>query len=84
MVVTHLGHRFAGYVNAANFMDGVDSISVLHGVVSGVYFYVVGDLSGRPFLQVIGLVCSAVFVGFAPWNLVASFECSWAMWGATC
>ena len=61
---------FAGYVNAANFMDGVDSISALHGVVAGGYFCLLGGLFGLPSLQVIGVVCAAVFVGFAPWNLI--------------
>ncbi len=60
---------FAGYVNAANFMDGVDSISALHGVVAGGYFCLVGGLVVQPALQIVGVACAAVFGGFAPWNL---------------
>jgi UDP-GlcNAc:undecaprenyl-phosphate/decaprenyl-phosphate GlcNAc-1-phosphate transferase len=60
---------FAGYVNAANFTDGVDSISALHGVVAGGYFGLVGALAGHLWLQTVGCVCAAVFMGFAPWNL---------------
>jgi UDP-GlcNAc:undecaprenyl-phosphate GlcNAc-1-phosphate transferase len=59
----------AGYVNAANFMDGVDSISALHGVVAGGYFCLLGGLAGQPWLQIVGGVCAAVFAGFLPWNL---------------
>lgn len=61
---------FAGYVNAANFMDGVDSISGLHGVVAGSYFSVLGGVAGYPWLQVVGVVCAAAFAGFLPWNLI--------------
>jgi UDP-N-acetylmuramyl pentapeptide phosphotransferase/UDP-N-acetylglucosamine-1-phosphate transferase len=60
---------FAGYVNAANFMDGVDSMSAFHGVVAGGYFCLVGGLAGHLWLQIVGGVCAAVFAGFAPWNL---------------
>lgn len=60
---------FAGYVNAANFMDGVDSISALHGVVAGGYFCLLGGLVSQPALQIVGVACAAVFAGFAPWNL---------------
>lgn len=61
---------FAGYVNATNFMDGVDSISGLHGVVAGSYFCVLGGVAGHPWLQLIGGVCAAAFAGFLPWNLI--------------
>jgi UDP-N-acetylmuramyl pentapeptide phosphotransferase/UDP-N-acetylglucosamine-1-phosphate transferase len=68
-VVPVVAIGFAGYVNAANFMDGVDSISALHGVVAGAYFSVLGGLAGHPWLQIAGVVCAAIFIGFAPWNL---------------
>lgn len=60
---------FAGYVNAANFMDGVDSISGLHGVVAGGYFCLLGGVVGNPWLQLVGGACAAAFAGFLPWNL---------------
>jgi UDP-N-acetylmuramyl pentapeptide phosphotransferase/UDP-N-acetylglucosamine-1-phosphate transferase len=59
----------AGYINAANFMDGVDSISALHGLVAGSYFAVLGAISGQAWLLLVGVVLGAVFAGFAPWNL---------------
>jgi UDP-GlcNAc:undecaprenyl-phosphate GlcNAc-1-phosphate transferase len=59
----------AAYINAANFMDGVDSISALHGGVSGTYFALLGVLTGQRALLLAGVVLAAVFAGFAPWNL---------------
>jgi UDP-N-acetylmuramyl pentapeptide phosphotransferase/UDP-N-acetylglucosamine-1-phosphate transferase len=68
-VIAVVAVGFAGYVNAANFMDGVDSISALHGVVAGGYFCLIGGLAGQLWLQIVGGACAAVFAGFAPWNL---------------
>lgn len=59
----------AGYINAANFMDGVDSISALHGLVAGSYFAALGVIGGQLWLLLVGVVLGAVFLGFAPWNL---------------
>jgi len=58
------------YVNAANFMDGVDGISALHGLVAGVHFAFVGVLMSQTGLLLTGAVTAAVFVAFAPWNLL--------------
>lgn len=60
---------FAGYVNAANFMDGIDGISIGHGLVCGAYFSLVGGRSGLDALVLGGTVLAAVYLGFAPWNL---------------
>ncbi len=56
------------YINAANFMDGVNGISGLHGAVVGGYFAVAGFASSE-----LGLILGAVSVGvaflsFLPWN----------------
>lgn len=59
----------AAYINAANFMDGVDGISALHGLVTGAHFALVGALADQPWLELGGVVVAAVFLGFAPWNL---------------
>jgi UDP-N-acetylmuramyl pentapeptide phosphotransferase/UDP-N-acetylglucosamine-1-phosphate transferase len=59
----------AAYINAANFMDGVDGISALHGLVSGVHFGVVGWLIHEPWLSGLGALVALVFTAFAPWNL---------------
>lgn len=60
----------AAYVNAANFMDGVDGMSALHGVVSGAHFLFVGLQLDQPWLVVVGGVVATAFAGFAPWNLL--------------
>ncbi|MGO1538375.1 MAG: UDP-phosphate alpha-N-acetyl-D-fucosaminephosphotransferase [Leucobacter sp.] len=59
----------SGYINVANFMDGLNGISGFHGVVAGVTFSTVGWLVGYPWLVVAGLVLAAGFAGFLPWNL---------------
>lgn len=58
-----------GYVNAANFMDGVNGISGLQGTVTGLYAALVGLGFGVSWLVVVGLVQAAVFAAFLPWNL---------------
>ncbi|WP_241982022.1 NAD-dependent epimerase/dehydratase family protein [Cryobacterium sp. TMT3-29-2] len=59
----------AGYTNAANFMDGINGISGLHGAVVGSAFGVIGILTERPWLLGAGLVLAVSFVAFLPWNL---------------
>lgn len=63
----------AAYVNAANFMDGINGISGLHGVLVGVFYSVAGMLVGQFWLTVAGLVVAAAFAGFLPWNLGRGF-----------
>jgi len=59
----------AGFVNAANFMDGVDGITGLHGIVFGASTVVLGAWSGHEWLTGTGLVTAAAFAAFLPWNL---------------
>lgn len=59
----------SGYINVANFMDGLNGISGLHGVVAGLTFAVSGWLMGYAWLLAAGLVLAAAFAGFLPWNL---------------
>ena len=58
-----------GYVNAANFMDGINGLSGLHGVVVGIAFAVAGFLGEQNWLIAVGLILAAVFGAFLPWNL---------------
>jgi UDP-N-acetylmuramyl pentapeptide phosphotransferase/UDP-N-acetylglucosamine-1-phosphate transferase/nucleoside-diphosphate-sugar epimerase len=60
----------AGYINVANFMDGVNGISSLHGLVVGLTFVVIGSLAGVAWLIPAGLVLACAFIGFLPWNLL--------------
>ncbi|MDP5228394.1 MULTISPECIES: glycosyltransferase family 4 protein [Arthrobacter] len=59
----------SGYINAANFMDGVNGISGIHGLVVGVLYATGGALAGQPWLTVAGAVLAAAFAAFLPWNL---------------
>lgn len=63
----------AAYINAANFMDGINGISGLHGVLVGVFYSVAGTMVGQFWLTVAGLVVAAAFAGFLPWNLGRGF-----------
>ena len=63
------GVAIAAYVNIANFMDGVDGISVGHGAVVGLAFSALGLIAQSMPLAVGGVVLAAGLAGFAPWNL---------------
>ncbi|MFD2092766.1 MraY family glycosyltransferase [Blastococcus deserti] len=58
----------AVYVNVANFMDGINSISAVHGAVAGSGLAVVGALEDQGWLVVTGLVGAGAFAAFLPWN----------------
>ncbi|UYG17272.1 NAD-dependent epimerase/dehydratase family protein [Brachybacterium huguangmaarense] len=58
-----------GYVNAVNFMDGINGISSLHGAIVGAAFAVTGMLAGPAWLTYMGLTIGAAFIAFLPWNL---------------
>lgn len=59
----------SGYINVANFMDGLNGISGFHGVIAGLVFAASGVLGDLPWLAAAGLVLAAGFAGFLPWNL---------------
>lgn len=63
----------AAYVNAANFMDGINGISGFHGVLVGLFYSVAGAMVDQFWLTVTGLVVAAAFAGFLPWNLGRGF-----------
>jgi UDP-N-acetylmuramyl pentapeptide phosphotransferase/UDP-N-acetylglucosamine-1-phosphate transferase len=56
------------YINAANFMDGVNGISGTHGAVVGAFFSVVGFASNEPGLMLAAVAVGAAFLSFLPWN----------------
>jgi UDP-GlcNAc:undecaprenyl-phosphate/decaprenyl-phosphate GlcNAc-1-phosphate transferase len=60
----------AVYINAANFMDGVDGISGLHGVVVGTTYASIGALVGDEWLIAGGALLAVAFLGFLPWNVL--------------
>lgn len=59
----------SAYINVANFMDGINGISGLHGGVVGASFAILGLISDRLWMVLIGLVGAGVFLAFLPWNL---------------
>lgn len=59
----------AAYINVANFMDGINGISGLHGLVVGLAYAAAGALTGTHWLVIAGAVMAAGFAGFLPWNL---------------
>lgn len=59
----------SGYINVANFMDGLNGISGFHGVIAGLTFAATGVLGGIVWLVPAGLILAAGFLGFLPWNL---------------
>ncbi|MER2134253.1 MAG: glycosyltransferase family 4 protein [Arthrobacter sp.] len=59
----------AGYINVANFMDGVNGISGLHGLAVGVLYAVAGVFSDQVWMIAAGTVIAAAFAAFLPWNL---------------
>ena len=58
------------FVNAFNFMDGINGISGAHALVAGTAFAGVGLHAGVPVLSVGGAVVAAAGLGFLPWNAV--------------
>lgn len=59
----------AAYVNIANFMDGLNGISGLHGLVVGLAYAWAGGLEGLSWLVVLGACLAAGYAAFLPWNL---------------
>lgn len=59
----------SSFINVANFMDGLNGISGLHGVIAGLTFAAAGWIWGLAWLVAAGLILAAGFAGFLPWNL---------------
>lgn len=69
LLVPLIGFFFAAYVNVANFMDGVNGISGLHGLVVGIAYALLAWHSGLGWLSVVALIIAVTFGAFLPWNL---------------
>ncbi|MFZ4895860.1 MraY family glycosyltransferase [Plantibacter sp. Mn2098] len=57
------------YTNIANFMDGINGISSMHGVVVGGFYTILGFAFDLPGVAAAGLVIATAFLGFLPWNI---------------
>jgi UDP-N-acetylmuramyl pentapeptide phosphotransferase/UDP-N-acetylglucosamine-1-phosphate transferase len=59
-----------GFVNAFNFMDGVNGISAAHAVIGGAVYTALGLWRADPFLNAAGAAVAAGALAFLPWNAV--------------
>jgi UDP-N-acetylmuramyl pentapeptide phosphotransferase/UDP-N-acetylglucosamine-1-phosphate transferase len=59
----------AAYINVANFMDGVNGISGLHGLMVGVFYAYAGVQTDTQWLMVGGAALAAGYTAFLPWNV---------------
>lgn len=57
-----------GYVNAVNFMDGINGITGLHATVAGVCFGVIGVVEGETTMAAAGAALAGSGIGFLPVN----------------
>jgi UDP-N-acetylmuramyl pentapeptide phosphotransferase/UDP-N-acetylglucosamine-1-phosphate transferase len=57
-----------GFVNAFNFMDGINGIATAQVVVAGVTWWLVGQHFDLQFIAAAGAVVAAAGVGFLPFN----------------
>lgn len=62
----------AGYINVANFMDGINGISGLHGLTAGVFYAYAGWVTDHPWLVVAASAIAGAYLAFLPWNLWGS------------
>lgn len=58
----------AGFVNAFNFMDGINAISGLTGLLAGSWYVVVSVGLDDPSLGVVGAALAGASLGFVPFN----------------
>lgn len=58
----------AAYVNAFNFMDGINGISAAQAFFAGTTWWVLGELQQVPEIAVIGAIAAAVALAFVPVN----------------
>jgi UDP-N-acetylmuramyl pentapeptide phosphotransferase/UDP-N-acetylglucosamine-1-phosphate transferase len=57
------------YVNAFNFMDGINGISVAQATVAGLVWFGVGEARHVPAFSAAGIIVAAAAAAFAPFNL---------------
>lgn len=57
------------FVNAFNFMDGINGISVVQAVGAGAAWLLTGTITDTPVLAAGGVVIAGASLGFAPFNM---------------
>src|ERR1700730_11976996 len=68
LIVAGCAVWLAGYVNAFNFMDGVNGISAMFAILAGVVYAVVGLREDLPLLTGAATVVAVAATTFLPWN----------------
>lgn len=58
----------AGFVNAFNFMDGVNGISGTHALIGGIVYACLGQWRQDAFIVTAGLAIAVGACSFLPWN----------------
>ncbi len=57
-----------GFVNAFNFMDGINGISAAQLIVAGALWSAAGILSDAPTMTTLGTITAGAALGYLPWN----------------
>lgn len=57
------------FVNAFNFMDGINGMSVAQACVAGAAWMILGAVAEEPFLATAGAIQLGATLGFAPFNV---------------
>jgi UDP-N-acetylmuramyl pentapeptide phosphotransferase/UDP-N-acetylglucosamine-1-phosphate transferase len=63
-----VGLWLVAFVNAFNFMDGINGLSVGQVLVAGAAWWVVGDVRHLEWLTAVAVISMAAAAGFAPFN----------------
>jgi UDP-N-acetylmuramyl pentapeptide phosphotransferase/UDP-N-acetylglucosamine-1-phosphate transferase len=58
----------AGYVNAYNFMDGINGISAVAAILAGAWFWLLAAPAHDELVIVAAAALAGAAVGFLPWN----------------
>lgn len=57
-----------GFVNAFNFMDGINGISAVSAAAGGAWYFCLGQSNDLEVLEVGGAALAGAALGFLPWN----------------
>jgi UDP-N-acetylmuramyl pentapeptide phosphotransferase/UDP-N-acetylglucosamine-1-phosphate transferase len=68
LLVLAVAAWLTAYVNAFNFMDGINGISAVHAILGGTVYAVLGVLEDLPLLTAAGSLVAAASLTFLPWN----------------
>ncbi|RZT77498.1 UDP-N-acetylmuramyl pentapeptide phosphotransferase/UDP-N-acetylglucosamine-1-phosphate transferase [Micromonospora violae] len=68
LLVLALAAWLTSYVNAFNFMDGINGISTVHAILGGAVYAALGVFTDLPLLTAAGSLIAAASLTFLPWN----------------